>query len=121
MNLVKYSQDARYNYSMFHTDSRIGRCALTFVAIAKPGISKRCEVCNSQFLNEHAVIPVKIRDATEESIDTEQFAPEGSLNGNRTTLHQKFGKHEARPAMTMTQWLLRQYPRCPYCKGNFIG
>ena len=37
------------------SNQAIVRCALTFLAITSPGISKRCELCGREFLNEHVV------------------------------------------------------------------
>lgn len=99
-----------------------GRCALTFVVMTKPGISKRCDACDRRFLNQYAILPVEVKKKAVEQVDIELLAIREPLDPSHISLRQNIENHEARAApTTMAQWLLDQYPTCPYCKGKFIG
>lgn len=83
------------------TDSITVRCALTLIAITRPGISKRCERCGKEFLNEH------IETAEEDTIST----------------NHKYGIYQdltvRQPSLAC--WLFKKFDVCPYCGGKYVG
>ena len=82
-------------------NSIIVRCALTFLAITSPGLSKRCERCGREFLNEHFE-PVK--------------------DDTALTIHDD-DDHRGAMALqpSLACWLYRKFDICPYCCGKFVG
>ena len=80
----------------------IVRCALTFLAITSPGISKRCERCGREFLNEH-VEPVKENTIITVNDDDDDH--------RRPKVRQP----------SLACWLYRKFDICPYCCGKFVG
>ena len=77
----------------------IGRCPLSFLAIQQPGISKFCESCEAQYLNELHFPPgsddVEVGD--EIWSDCKLVVP------------------------CDVKDLFRAMPKCIYCGGKFIG
>lgn len=73
----------------------VGRCALTFIAITAPNISKLCERCDRTFL-------------------TERYGPYAEELAAAT------GEEPAR-SPSLADRLFKHFDTCPYCGGKFVG
>ena len=76
------------------------RCALTFLSITCPGISKRCERCGKEFLKEQV-------EPTEEGLTTNNEAETSANMADRSP--------------SLASWLFRRFDVCPYCGGKYVG
>ena len=83
------------------------RCSLTFLAIQEPGISKYCNTCGREYLNETTM-------AIESEQMTMQIA-EGTLNNEGR------GEQRTQTDQFFLQMLFQKYDTCIFCPGKFIG
>ena len=111
---------------------------MTFLAIGEPGISKYCENCNREFLNEHVLRESgqypELLGATEryESLPQdysikEDIAQQDDLQGVgdmvETRAPQQLASLKRYPskAPSLVKMLFNEFDVCPYCHGKFIG
>ena len=87
---------------------RFSRCALTFLSIMEPGISKSCRICHALYLNEHALPAFKGIAAR----DTKAEAPlsdSGPL------------EMPAEPNVSLSRLLFAACNVCILCGGKFVA
>lgn len=89
------------------------RCALTFLPLLEPGITKRCMSCKREFLDEqsHPGIPMKVSQRLGPiNISDSDFEPIDPAQENRKRV-----KH------SLAAVLFDRFDTCPYCGGKFCG
>lgn len=98
---------------LFFLFKKKARCALTFLAICQPGISKSCTRCNRAFLNEQhifrissSVTTITHEVSTTTTAEAQAEAEAEAENGEKDDL---------------AEMLFRRYDTCPYCGGKFVG
>ena len=86
----------------------IERCTLTFMAIQEPGISKYCETCGREYLNEKYLWPIPPGVCTSETSRENSGLP-NLLPGlaSEETSH--------------LRELIRTFDKCIFCGGKFIS
>ena len=118
---------------------------MTFLAIEKPGISKYCEICNLEFLNEHTLRQSGQYSDLLPTAEGEEKSFEDSLTSNdEVGVKQRDGfsrtddickvaeSQTANPegipqplasikAPSLAGILFKRFAVCPYCRGKFIG
>ncbi|KAL1966168.1 hypothetical protein VTN77DRAFT_4720 [Rasamsonia byssochlamydoides] len=82
------------------------RCALTFLAIQEPGISKFCSLCGTEFLD----ITNREEEAT---TDTANGA------GNPITIGEKEPEEPVKDSLYLYDTVVEFFDTCPYCGGKF--
>lgn len=105
---------------------------MSFLAIEEPGISKYCEKCNREFLNEHV-----LRES--EHYPGLLLGPEGAtspkdcpFDENEVVIEQQdsFGQRanvmtkevgQISKAPSLASMMFDYFDVCPYCNGKFIG
>lgn len=110
------------------------RCALTFLPIKEPGISRYCESCNREFLNEafchgehHDKANSRTGSAAEdnqeslneyvvvntvpETMDVDETGDENMMGGELDTLEDT----------GFADTLFAAFDVCPYCQSKYIG
>lgn len=107
------------------------RCALTFLAIQEPGISKYCERCGKQYLTEEALLKDEVSQGNSDRTDVEVPAP--TIGGHS---HTNFDDDAEAQASLMAQhqvsspsnelaplvrMLFSNYDVCVFCGGKFVG
>ncbi|KAL8681028.1 MAG: hypothetical protein Q9186_002801 [Xanthomendoza sp. 1 TL-2023] len=107
------------------------RCALTFLPITEPGITKHCETCDREFLDEAQARP-SIDDGKVErdkyataEMEIEQPATigntdEGSPQDPQPQLDDKGPRHLPNN-LGLISTLFARFDVCPYCQGKFIS
>lgn len=90
----------KWMFKAVTADQLTVRCALTFLAITRPGISKYCERCGKEFLNEHV----------EPTGETHTAGNSGETPCNLT---------DRQPSLAC--WLFQRFDVCPYCGGKYVG
>ena len=103
------------------------RCALTFLTIQEPGISKYCESCDREYLDEHVLLdPAKHVDRRPE-VETQE--PSIGISAEESTRIHVGGTHDIGPGMlkekddgaSLARVLFSTYDVCIYCGGKFVG
>ncbi|KAI9706103.1 MAG: hypothetical protein M1836_005509 [Candelina mexicana] len=109
-----------------HSGHIFRRCALTFLAIQEPGISKYCGLCGVEYFHQDFVLKY-LQKSVSASVFTERG--DGS-NGNTTSeVEEEAGVIEdsaqdadnAGTPVSFVQILLASYEVCVYCGGKFVG
>ena len=77
-----------------------GRCNLCFLAIQQPGISKRCSLCERQYL------------------DLDKAISEGAFTSH---IEEETQKDDTIPSDSLIKRLFETFDTCPYCNGKFAG
>ena len=111
---------------------------MTFLAIEEPGISKYCEKCNREFINEHLLresrqYPELILAAenyssvpedypiTEDELDLEQQIDFFRRSDEQSKEPPYVDAHAANSrAPSLVSALFDNFGVCPYCHGKFI-
>lgn len=121
--------------------SIIARCSLTFLAIKEPGISKYCENCNREFLNEYTIqdksayaneppvaaprtplerlAPLHPRASVEELADVTVFDDHLRRIGHDGEVVDL--EAFRRPPRSLAATFFHTYGVCPYCGGKYVG
>jgi hypothetical protein len=117
---------------------------LTFLAIKEPGISKYCEKCQREFLNEHFLREsgqypeFLLAYETEKSplydypTDEDQVVGEWQdsclqrVDDNGVVVETRPAGLKGAPqhtsqAISLVNMLFNEFDVCPYCQGKFIG
>ncbi len=124
---------------------------MTFLAIEEPGISKYCENCNREFLNEHILqesgklpelllVTERERSLLHDHSTIEGDVGDGQQYENLQSVDNIGKVTESRPADTegalqqlisvkshssqapsLASMLFKEFEVCPYCQGKFIG
>ena len=103
-------------------DQCIVRCAMTSVIIDQPGISKRCDLCDRQFLDENKIFTCEWTQKGIETFNIEQFTSTDQVDDVQESLHKHLGDSQSEGHhRSVGRWLFNRYPTCPYCKGGFVG
>ncbi|KIW05516.1 uncharacterized protein PV09_03398 [Verruconis gallopava] len=93
-----------YAFAQCNKGHKFRRCALTFLAIQAPRISKSCGICGKQYLRSSHVEnqnPAAVRGDDVDMIDASADA--------------------SAPTIPLTELLLTACIRCIYCGGKFVG
>ena len=103
---------------------QFSRCALTFLAIQEPGISKHCTICGSQFLNEWS-LPQFTPSAGNEDVDMELLphdrnSKELSTAEVRPMRDSHAESVEIEPPASLARILFAAFDTCIYCGGKFV-
>ena len=107
---------------------QFSRCALTFLAIQEPGISKRCGVCGAQYLNEWKMAGlgrsvdagVEMADTAVETGDARADEAQNSVEDEWVQVsHTKRSSIE--PTTSLARLLFAAFDTCIYCSGKFIS
>ena len=105
---------------------QFSRCAMTFLAIQEPGLSKHCTICESQFLNEWSLpaftklggeVNVEIREAAEEVEQPKGDRP--SPDAGWVEVSQS-NTAATEPASSLARILFAAFDTCIYCGGKFV-
>ena len=88
------------------TDAYLGRCSLSFLAIQQPGISKRCSVCDRQYLD--------LDKALQQNALSINSPSSNSLGNGDSRVREMVGD-------TLIKQLFGAFDYCPYCEGRFCG
>ncbi|KAF1816035.1 hypothetical protein P152DRAFT_454282 [Eremomyces bilateralis CBS 781.70] len=98
---------------------KFARCALTFLSIQAPGISKNCSICGLQYLAESFVIGDDSQLITEEpagnnasNTGREDGEASKDTGGNMTDIPRKQG--------TLAEVIFAAFDACVYCGGKFV-
>ena len=103
-------------------DRYVVRCAMTSVIIDRPGISKRCDVCDRQFLDENKIFPHEWTQKGIETFDIEQFVSTDQADYIQEKLHEHLQRSQFEDHhRSLGRWIFNRYPTCPYCKGGYVG
>lgn len=113
-----------------------GRCALTFLAIQEPGISKYCEVCGREYLNDeklfagetsfkHMLAPVD----SEVNIPLESDGDVYILTEPDVNHNDRKGDQDAQAkvaekldqSLPLARRMFKHFSKCVFCDGKFIG
>lgn len=109
----------------------LARCGLTFLPITEPSISKRCEICDREFLDE--VLITKIFE--KEDVGWDQYAvailenepPAAADDTTRIRLPNQSsqangpGPRQQSTSLGLMEALSASFDVCPYCQGKYIG
>jgi hypothetical protein len=108
---------------------QFSRCALTFLAIQEPGISKHCGVCGVQYLNEWKVpglgrlnvdARVEKADIVTQNADAQADEVPGLPDDDWVQVsHTKTPSIE--PISSLARLLFAAFDTCIYCGGKFIA
>ncbi|KAL9599435.1 MAG: hypothetical protein Q9219_003872 [cf. Caloplaca sp. 3 TL-2023] len=108
------------------------RCALTFLPVKEPGMSKYCESCGREFLDETFVVPktskhVKCdvqmavgREGESQKPTGAHATLENSDPDHNTQVHCGAPNHRA-SGSRLTKALFAVFDVCPYCGGKYVG
>ena len=111
----------------------LARCGLTFLPILEPGISKSCESCHREYLDQVQITQVVSNDSIDQAEHTTPDAP--SMDATRTTTNTRdeMYSQEQQPLaddtglqiLSSSQSLFKEISQhfdvCPYCYGKYIG
>ncbi|KAL8726378.1 MAG: hypothetical protein Q9181_006073 [Wetmoreana brouardii] len=109
------------------------RCALTFLPIREPGISKYCESCNREFLDESLFAQSdsdeKISTSDYMEIDNQDNAQEATLVNRINTarshdgdlLAHRGGEERISSNSGFRKALFARFDLCPYCQSKYVG
>ena len=103
-----------------------GRCALTFLAVKEPGISKYCESCNREYLDDATLSqPQEPNDNIGDDIefmdvDHQESAEDTTANQGETPITNN-GSEPAPSEAIFAKTLFERFDVCPYCHGKYIG
>lgn len=124
---------------------QFSRCALTFLAIQEPGLSKYCAICKMKFLNEWRLsdfmLPVTDEDVEMTNLTVEDVPSQETCSGsqvqNGTTLEDqplgnqrsseagwvRLSHNEAstEPSDSLARILFAAFDICIYCGGKFAS
>lgn len=96
----------------------LGRCALSFLAIQEPGVSKYCDTCGSEYLNEDRLLE-GTTGATEVIVArTEDY---NGMDKNKEVVQGFPVKSGSGATVSILQTLLNIYDVCIFCSGKFIS
>lgn len=109
-----------------------GRCSLTFLPIREPGISKRCEACNREYLDESSLLrsTAEPTDAdrskvVESGSRLQSPVSDGNAAGNDPQDHDIRADDEvtipAPPRLEVTKSIFAEFDVCPFCRGKYVG
>ncbi|KAK5162632.1 hypothetical protein LTR04_003214 [Oleoguttula sp. CCFEE 6159] len=104
------------------------RCALTFLAIQAPGISKFCGLCGIQYLNDSIlqedveIAPASLSQPSN-GIDEDGQTLKDALNAEDGGVEQIVteGKQGANKIATLARILFATCDVCVYCGGKYVG
>ena len=110
----------------------VARCGLTFLPITEPGISKRCEVCFCEFLDESRFPPILGGESAEQDEHTAVNVQlgNGSCAATDTNTEVQHDEHlsadnrELRRLASnvgLVEALSDHFDVCPYCHGKYIN
>ena len=96
----------------------IDRCALTFLAIQEPGISKICDTCGREYLDEDTALE---RDAINSAIfisraDQSDKAANESAMASQTPTDPVITEDQS-----LAHALFKAHDVCIFCGGKFVG
>ena len=123
---------------------QFSRCALTFLAIQEPGLSKTCTVCKTQFLDESELQEFAALGKTEAAemtylTNAGMQAPKASDNieiENGTVQEEQSSGHQdleperlqishirksTEPSTSLARTLFAAFDTCIYCGGKFVS
>ena len=111
----------------------VARCRLTFLAITEPGISKYCESCRREFLNEENFVGDE-KQAVRDFERLTQMSDPGDveihdhdfdrLNDSQPPVQSaSISNVEETSSMkgTLASKVFAQFPECPYCLYRYVG
>lgn len=108
-------------WSKCSTGHEFARCALSFLSIQEPGITKSCGICDLQILKDSTVADVT--SAAEDIEMTDVPAPEGDeeipADDTWVEISHNQDNKDLRPKMTLAQLLFNACDVCIYCGGKF--
>ena len=111
------------------------RCAMTFLAIQEPGVSKHCERCNRQFINEEFLNPAAVAEDDVEGDDAMKDA-EAKLEVEATEVvvaveedEKEAGEEsegeereeEEEEPKTLAEDIFTRCSVCIFCGGKFVS
>ena len=105
---------------------------MTFLAIEEPGISKYCEKCNREFLNEHVLRESEHHPGLLLGAEGAAYPKYSPFDENEVVIEQQdsFGQRadvmtkeaeQTSRAPSLATTMFNYFDVCPYCSGKFIG
>lgn len=82
------------------------RCGITLLPILEPGISKSCETCHREFLNEATLNQI----VSDHDTDLAEHIAADDIGVRRLSSN-----------LSLLKDLYDQFDICPYCHGKYIG
>ncbi|TKA63871.1 hypothetical protein B0A49_09297 [Cryomyces minteri] len=121
-------QDSELDVEKEDGDPEHFRCALTFLAIQAPGVSKFCGLCGIQYLNDSILQEnVEITPATlpqpSNGVDKDDQTLKDALNAEGSGVERTVseGKQGANKIATLARILFATCDVCVYCGGKYVG
>ena len=101
------------------------RCALTFLPITEPGISKYCRRCKREFLDEERLLHSESKMCTiseQDRVTDDIDVSEAANDKNHTAEHERHLQNDENPEtrLGLVQKLFMVFESCPYCGGRFF-
>lgn len=96
------------------------RCALTFLSIQRPGISKRCGLCGLLYLSDFAIMPCRSGPAS----DRDSAEPGRRLSGDAIDVSSRVDDDDdddETGALPLSELLCQAVDACLHCGGKFTG
>ncbi|KAL8671704.1 MAG: hypothetical protein Q9168_003804 [Polycauliona sp. 1 TL-2023] len=91
---------------------QFARCSLTSIPITVPGISKSCETCHREFINEAQLTNRLSNDGSVGEKDSQQDRRPPADDAELVRLSSD---------LELIKELFDQFDICPYCQGKYIG
>lgn len=101
------------------------RCALTFLSIMEPGISKSCRICNALYINEDTLPAINgtpseiVKSEDETMVDGEAIGGSGAAMTEDGQQQQRTNVIE--PQVSLARLLFAACDKCILCGGKFVA
>ena len=106
------------NHAFMPRLTRTDRCALSFLAIQEPGISKFCDTCDREYLNEELLLQedIEVMAVLDATTNRDEVVESGELHSIESG-----GSLSEDKGDSLIRAMFRSYGVCIFCDGKFIG
>ncbi|KAF2487381.1 transcription factor IIIC subunit delta N-term-domain-containing protein [Neohortaea acidophila] len=99
---------------------QFSRCALTFIAIQRPGISKQCTICGTQYLNEWSLPELGDPSNQGEVVTMDEGQEEEDPAASLPAAPEP-QRDQAEPIESLARIIFAAVDNCVLCGGGFVA